>query len=85
MKTIDLAQTPVSVDELLNSAREECVVVRARDGATFLPQRCGRVCHGSRTVARNQQFLERLDSWKQDRRDLCRWTRQSGVSGRVRR
>jgi hypothetical protein len=70
VKTIDLGQTRVSVDELLNAAREDCVVVKATDGTTFLVSGADEFATEVELLRRNQRFLELLDSWKQDRRTV---------------
>ena len=68
MKTIDLGQIHVSVEELLNSARDESVVVRSADGATFMLSGADEFTTEVELLRRHHGFLKLLDTWKQDRR-----------------
>jgi hypothetical protein len=73
VKTIDLATNPVTVNELLDSARHESVVVKSADGATFVVSGTSGTDEFTTEVEllrRNHRFLELLDTWKRDRRTL---------------
>jgi len=60
MKTIDLATHPLSVDELLDSARRESIVVSAADDLSTEVE----------LLRRNHRFLTLLDTFKQDSRTV---------------
>ena len=70
MKTVDLSKKPLSVDELLDSARHESVIVKSADGATFLLSGADELTTEVELLRRNHRFLELLDTWKQDHRTL---------------
>lgn len=70
MKTIDLATHPLSVNELLNSARDDCVVVKSADGETFVISAADDLSTEVELLRRNERFMALLDSWKQDRRTI---------------
>ena len=70
MKTIDLNSTSLSVDELLNSARHESVMVKSADGATFVLSAADDLTTEVELLRRNHEFLTLLDSCKQDQRTI---------------
>ena len=70
MKTIVLATNPVTIDEVLDSARHESVVVKSSDGATFVVSGTDEFTTEVELLRRNHRFLELLDAWKRDRRTL---------------
>ncbi len=67
MKTIDLATNPLTIDELLDSARDESVVVNSADGSTFVLSAADDPSSEVELLRQNQKFLALLDSFKQDR------------------
>jgi hypothetical protein len=66
VKTVDLAAHPLTLDELLESARDEAVVVKAADGVTFVVSAADDLTSEIELLRRNHQFLTLLDSWKED-------------------
>ncbi|MGO8748924.1 MAG: hypothetical protein ACLQNE_23415 [Thermoguttaceae bacterium] len=70
MKTIDLAVNALSIDELLDYARQESVVVRSSDGETFVLSAADELSTEVELLRRNHQFLTLLDSYKQDQRTV---------------
>lgn len=70
MKTIDLGQIHVSVEELLDSARDESIVVRSADGATFVLSGTDEFTTEVELLRRHHGFLSLLDTWKQDHRTM---------------
>ena len=70
MKTIDLAVNALSIDELLDHARRESVVVRSSDGETFVLSVADELSTEVELLRRNHQFLTLLDSYKQDQRTV---------------
>ena len=66
MRTVDLAATPLTVDELLESARDEAVVVKSADGTTFVLSAADDLTSEIELLRRNHQFLALLDSLKTD-------------------
>ena len=70
MKTVDLAVNPMTVEELLASARHESVAVKSLDGDTFVVSGADEFTTEVELLRRNHRFLELLDTWKQDHRTL---------------
>jgi len=66
MKTIDLATQPLSVDQLLDSARRESIVLKAKDGETFVVSAADELSTEVELLRRNHRFLTLLDAFKQD-------------------
>jgi hypothetical protein len=67
MKTIDLTARPLTLNELLDSARDESVVVRSADGMTYVLSAADDLTSEIELLRRNHQFLALLDSLKEDR------------------
>jgi len=67
MKTIDLAASPLTLNELLDSAHDEAVVVRSTDGRTYVLSAADDLSSEIDLLRRNHQFCALLDSLKQDR------------------
>ena len=70
MKTIDLAKTSLTIDQLLDAARDESVMVKAADGATFVLSSGDDLTTEIELLRRNHRFLALLDACKQDQRTL---------------
>ena len=64
MKTIDLSTTQLSVDELLESARKESVMVKAADGTSFMLSVADEFAAEVEILRQNHAFLTLLDSYK---------------------
>ena len=70
MKTIDLSTNSLTADELLQSARDESVIVRSADGTTFVLSAADDLTTEVELLRRNHKFLALLDSYKQDQRTI---------------
>ncbi len=70
MKTIDLSMMQISVNELLNSARDESVMVKASDGTSFVLSTANEFATEVELLRRNHTFLALLDSLKQDQKTI---------------
>src|SRR6266496_6532443 len=70
MKTIDLSQTQLSVDELLDSARHESVMVQAADGTSFVLSLADEFATEVELLRRNHAFLALLDSYKKAQKTI---------------
>lgn len=66
MKTVDLAASSLTVGELLESARDEAVVVKSADGTTFVLSAADDLTSEVELLRRNHRFLALLDSLKSD-------------------
>jgi hypothetical protein len=66
MKTIDLTGSPLTLNELLDSARDEAVVVKSADGMTFILSAADDLTSEVELLRRNHQFIDLLDSLKKD-------------------
>jgi len=64
MKTIDLAVTHMSANELLDSARNESLIVRASDGTSFILSLADDFAIEVELLRKNHAFLELLDLYK---------------------
>ena len=70
MKTIDLAKKILSVDELLNSARKESVILKSADGTCFVLSAADDLTTEVELLRRNHAFLTLLDAHKQDQKTI---------------
>ena len=70
MKTIDLSKTQLSVDELLDSARHESVMVQAADGTSFVLSWLMNSRQRWKLLRQNHAFLTLLDSYKQAQKTI---------------
>jgi hypothetical protein len=70
MKTIDLSITKISLNEVLNSARYESVLVKASDGTSFLLSFANEFSSEVELLRRNHTFFAFLDSLKMDQKML---------------
>jgi hypothetical protein len=70
VRTIDLTTNPLTVDQLLQSARDECVMVKSADGTTFVLSAADDLSTEVELLRRNHKFLALLDSYKQDQRTI---------------
>jgi hypothetical protein len=70
MKTIDLSKTQISVNELLNSARDESVIVKSSDGTSFVLTIANEFATEVELLRRNHTFLTLLDSLKLDQESI---------------
>jgi hypothetical protein len=70
MKTIDLSMSQISINELLNLARNESVIVRATDGTSFVLSMADEFATEVELLRQNHSFLTLLDSYKQERKTL---------------
>lgn len=66
MKTIDLSKTHLSVDELLDSARRESIILKAIDGTSFVLSIADEFATEVELLRQNHSFLSLLDSYKQE-------------------
>jgi hypothetical protein len=64
---IDLTASPLTLNELLDSARDESVVVRAADRRTYVLSAADDLSSEIESLRRNHQFLALLDALKEDR------------------
>ncbi len=70
MKTIDLSRTQLSVDDLLESARNESVMVTAADGTSFVLSLANKFATEVEIQRQNHTFLTLLDSYKQAQKTI---------------
>lgn len=70
MRTIDLTTDALSLDEILDSARDDVVMIRAADGSSFVVSMADEFATEVELLRRNHTFLTLLDSYKQDRRTI---------------
>ena len=70
MKTIDLSKTQLSVDDLLESARSESVMVTAADGTSFVLSLADEFATEVELLRQNHTFLTLLDSFKQAQKTI---------------
>jgi len=70
MKTIDLSKTQLSVDELLDSARNESVMVQAADGTSFVLSLADEFATEVELLRQNHAFLTLLDAYKQTQKTI---------------
>ena len=70
MKTIDLAKGPLTVEELLATARDESIIVQSTDGSSFVVSAADDLTTEIELLRRNHRFLGLLDSLKEDQRTV---------------
>jgi hypothetical protein len=70
MKTIDLSKTQLSVEELLDSARHESVMVQAADGMSFVLSLADEFATEVELLRQNHAFLTLLDWHKQSQKAI---------------
>jgi hypothetical protein len=70
MKTIDLSVTHMSASELLDSARNESIIVRASDGTPFVLSLADDFVTEVELLRQNHAFLALLDAYKQEQKTL---------------
>ncbi len=70
MKTIDSSMTQISVNELLNSARNEAIMVKASDGTFFVLSMADDFATEVELLRQNHTFLTLLDSFKQGQKTM---------------
>jgi hypothetical protein len=70
MKTIDLSVTHMSANELLDSARNESIIVRASDGTPFVLSLADDFVTEVELLRQNHAFLALLDTYKQAQKTL---------------
>ena len=70
MKTIDLSETHMSVNELLDSARNGSIIVRASDGTPFVLSLADDFVTEVELLRQNHAFLALLDTYKQEQKTL---------------
>ncbi len=66
MKTIDLAGNKLSLDEALNSARGESLLLKCANGEQFVISLADDFATEVELLRRNHAFLDFLDSCKED-------------------
>ncbi len=66
MKTITLDPTPPSVADILSMARKEAVLVRTRDGESFIVSSAGDFDTEVQLLRRNRVLLAMLDEAKKE-------------------
>jgi hypothetical protein len=57
VKTLDLTKQQLSVDELLESAATEAVLIRGRDGNEFVIEAADAFDHETAELAHSQKFM----------------------------
>ena len=70
MKTIDLSKTPLSVNELLDSAQHESVMVQAADGTLFVLSLADEFVTEVELLRQNHAFLTLFDAYKQTQKTI---------------
>jgi hypothetical protein len=70
MKTIDLSVIHMSADELLDSARNESIIVRASDRTPFVLSLADDFVTEMELLRQNYAFLALLDTYKQEQKTL---------------
>ena len=66
MKTIDISTKKSSIFELLNMAKEESVLVKTKDGDTFVISSIDEFNSEVELLRKNHKFLSMLDSFKEE-------------------
>jgi len=66
MKTIDLANNQLSLDEALRAARGESLLLRCANGEQFVVSLADDFATEVELLRKNRAFLEFLDSCKKD-------------------
>ncbi|MBS1259553.1 MAG: hypothetical protein MAG551_02625 [Candidatus Scalindua arabica] len=64
MKTIDISTKKSSINELLNMAKEEPILVTTKDGDSFVISSTDEFNSEVELLRRNHKFLSMLDSFK---------------------
>ena len=70
MKTIDLNAAHLSANDLLASARDESILVKAADGTSFVVSRADEFATEVELLRQNHQFLTLLESYKQEQKTI---------------
>lgn len=70
MKTIDLTVEQLSVQDLLETARNETVVIKSTTGVSYFLSTADEFTTEVELLRRNHKFLTLLDRYKQDKRTL---------------
>jgi len=70
MKTIDLTIDQISVHDLLETARNEAVVIKSTDGMAYILSTADEFATEVELLRQNHKFLTLLDRYKQDQRTL---------------
>jgi hypothetical protein len=60
MKTIDLRQEPLTIDELFRLATDESLVVRSKEGSEFLIEAADAFDREVERLGRSEKFMEFL-------------------------
>jgi hypothetical protein len=60
MKTLDLGEQPLTIDELLRTAAEEAILIRNKDGGEFVLEAATAFDHEVATLSGNQAFMSFL-------------------------
>ena len=66
MKTIDLSTNDLSVHEIVDSARDESIILKATDGTSFVLSIADDFATEVELLRQNHGFLALLDSFKED-------------------
>ncbi|MFQ5686522.1 MAG: hypothetical protein ACE5GV_07670 [Candidatus Scalindua sp.] len=66
MKTIDISTKKSSINELLNMAKEESILVTTKDGDSFVISSTDEFNSEVELLRKNHKFLSMLDGFKEE-------------------